>query len=70
MDMLADKKPDVEIIWVNREKKSKTKLEEKYKIERVPTFIILKDGIEISRVVEEVKVSIEKDLADALEVSN
>jgi len=69
LDMLTEK-PVLEIIWVNQEKKSKTKLEQTYHLERVPTFIILKNGKEISRVVEEVKVSIEKDIADALEVAN
>lgn len=43
-------------------KKSPTGEEKGYDIIKVPTFIILKDGKEINRIVESPKASLEKDL--------
>lgn len=37
-----------------------------YKLERIPTFILLKDGKEVHRVVEYPNETIEKDFAMAL----
>ena len=51
---------------VNREKKLKDGSTEKFKIVNVPTYIIMKNGKEIGRVVESVKTSIEADIADIL----
>jgi len=44
-------------------KKSPTGEEKGYDIIKVPTFILLKDGKEVNRIVETPKVSLEKDLA-------
>jgi thiol-disulfide isomerase/thioredoxin len=51
---------------VNRDKKTKDGTSDKYKIVNVPTYIIIKDGEEIGRIVESVKTSIEADLAAIL----
>ena len=51
---------------VNRDKKTKDGTSDKYKIVNVPTYIIIKDGKEIGRIVESVKTSIEADLAAIL----
>ena len=51
---------------VNRDKKTKDGSSEKYKIVNVPTYIIIKDGKEIGRIVESAKISIEADLAAIL----
>ena len=48
---------------MDRDKKSGEGIEKQYKIERVPTFIVLKNGVEVGRVVESVENSIEADLA-------
>ena len=54
---------------VDRTKKSADGLTDNYKIERVPTFIFLKRGNEVGRIVESPKNSLEEDmlviLADA-----
>lgn len=55
--------PKVTLVFVDRDKKSGEGRETQYNIERVPTFIILKNGVEIGRVVESVENSIEADLA-------
>lgn len=54
--------PKTTLIFVDRDKKSGEGIEKQYKIERVPTFIVLKNGVEIGRVVESVENSIEADL--------
>lgn len=51
---------------VNRDKKTKDGTSEKYKIVNVPTYIVIKDGKEIGRIVESVKTSVEADLAAIL----
>ncbi|KAB2918132.1 MAG: thioredoxin family protein [Bacteroidetes bacterium] len=57
--------PKVTLVLVDMNKQSGTDLEEQYKIEYVPTFIILKDGKEVGRVVESTKQpDLESDLAD------
>jgi len=39
-------------------------IRDKYKIERVPTFIVYKDGKEIGRIIEHPKKTIEEDLVE------
>lgn len=55
---------------VDRSKKSSDGVTERYHIERVPTFIFLKNGNEVGRIVESPKHSMEDDvlaiLADAM----
>lgn len=65
-DGVSGEKPITDIIWVNRDKKSRTGIEKKYKISNVPTFIVLEGDEEKGRVVENAQVSIEKDLADIM----
>lgn len=55
--------PKTTLVLVDRDKKSGEGIEKQYKIERVPTFIVLKNGVEVGRVVESVENSIEADLA-------
>jgi len=59
----------IQFYGVDRTKKSSDGLTDRYKIERVPTFIFLKRGEEVGRIVESPKNSLEEDmlaiLADA-----
>ncbi len=55
--------PKTTLVFVDRDKKSGEGIEKQYNIERVPTFIVLKNGVEVGRVVETVENSIEADLA-------
>jgi hypothetical protein len=47
---------------LNDRKKSTDRMEKKYRVNAVPVFIVLKDGMEIGRIVESVDKSIEEDL--------
>lgn len=58
--------PKTKMVFVNLNKESGEGIEKNYSIELVPTFIVLKDGKEIGRVIETVKESIEADLAAIL----
>ena len=51
---------------VNRDKKSKDGTTDKYKIVNVPTYVFFKNGVEIGRITESVKTSIEADMAAIL----
>lgn len=53
---------DYNIIGVTSDKKTDNGLEEKYKVFNVPTFIFLKDGKELNRMVEYPIESMEKDM--------
>lgn len=52
---------------VDRNKKSNRKEEESYKIINVPTIIVMKDGVELGRIVETTKTTIESDLLKIIE---
>ena len=52
---------NLEMITVNRDKESSNNEEKGLDIQRIPTFIFYKDGIEINRFVEYPVVSLEKD---------
>lgn len=52
---------------VNRNKVSKNNEQSAYKMTNVPTIIVLKNGTEIGRIVESVKISIEDDLLKIVE---
>ncbi len=55
-------------MWaVDRKKKMENNLTEKYNILRVPTFIFKKNGVEIGRIIENPKKSIEEDILDILQ---
>jgi thiol-disulfide isomerase/thioredoxin len=53
---------NLDLITVNRSKKTPDDLQEGLNIKRVPTFIFYKDGKEIGRYVEYARESLEKDL--------
>jgi len=57
---------NIELYGVDRSKKSKDGLTEKYGITKVPTFILFSDGKEIGRIVESTKNGMEFDLAGFL----
>ncbi len=57
---------NVEIIALNRKKKTPTKLEEGFDIKRVPTFIFYRNNIEIGRVIEFPSDFIETDMVEIL----
>ena len=63
MDEISNSKIDVsEIICLDRNKTAPDFDNEKYKIEKVPTFIIYHGEKEIGRIVETPKISLEEDL--------
>jgi hypothetical protein len=51
---------------LDRTKKSPDGLTARYGIEFVPTFIVLKDGVEVGRITESPRVSVEADLLTIL----
>ena len=53
---------NLELITVDRSKKTPDNLQEGLQIERVPTFIFYRDGKEIGRYVEYARESLEKDM--------
>ncbi|MCI2228806.1 thioredoxin family protein [Polaribacter sp. MSW13] len=53
---------NVELVTVNRSKKTPDNLQEGLDIKRVPTFIFYKKGKEVGRYVEYARESIEKDI--------
>ncbi len=57
---------NIDLYGVDRSKKSRDGLTEKYDITRVPTFILLSDGKEIGRIVESTKNGMEFDLVSLL----
>ncbi len=60
----------VEIIGITRDKEDPEGLAAKYHIERVPTFVILKNGKEIGRLVEFPKKTFAQDLIELLTQSH
>ena len=60
----ATKRPPetMRMIGLDRAKRSPDALEARYTIERVPTFIFLRDGKELGRIVESPLGSLEKDM--------
>lgn len=53
---------NLQLITVNRNKKTPDNLQEGFDVKRVPTFIFYKDGKEIGRYVEYARESLEKDI--------
>jgi thiol-disulfide isomerase/thioredoxin len=53
---------NLKIFAVNREKKAVITDLSKYNIERVPVFIVYQDGVELGRITETPKKTLEKDL--------
>ena len=58
------------LICVDRNKKSLDSLENNFNVKRVPTIIILKNNLEIGRIVERANESLEIDLANILKDLN
>ncbi|PLX11084.1 MAG: hypothetical protein C0598_08960 [Marinilabiliales bacterium] len=59
-------KNKIKHIGVDRDKKAREVNIKNYKILRVPTFIVMLNGIEIGRITESPDASLEKDLYDIL----
>ena len=53
---------DIDLVTVNRSKKTPDNLQEGFNVIRVPTFIFYKDGEEIGRFVEYPRETLEKDI--------
>ncbi|MBU0529893.1 thioredoxin family protein [bacterium] len=66
LDGLSFNEKKVQIVNVNRKKKSPTHEEKNKNIEFVPTFIINKNGIEIGRIMEFPIITLEGDLLSIL----
>ncbi len=62
MDEADFKYKNLELVTVNRSKKTPDNLQEGFDIIRVPTFIFFKDGKEIGRLVEYPRESVEADI--------
>lgn len=58
------------MVGVTRNKSTPENLEEGYDMERVPTFIFIKDGKEVNRYVEYAVESIEADIAKIVSAQN
>ena len=56
-----------ELITMSEQKTTSDGLEKKYDIKRVPTFIFYKGGVELNRIVESPKISLEQDILDILQ---
>jgi thiol-disulfide isomerase/thioredoxin len=67
MDALHVGDKHIELIGVDREKRSSTVDVAPLRIEHVPTFIVFYKGKEIGRIVEAPKVSLEHDLLQLLQ---
>lgn len=59
----------IKFYGVDRTKKSNDGVTDRYRIERVPTFIFLKQGAEIGRIVEAPRTSVEEDMLAILAAS-
>ena len=66
MDQAGIAESQVEIIALDRSKKDAEGLTEQWQIEYVPTFIFIKDGVEVGRIVETPKDSLEANIAAIL----
>ena len=56
-----------QLYFLDRKKQSDDKLEDVYHITLVPTFIVIKNGVETGRIEESVENTIEKDLLKIIE---
>jgi len=67
-DLAANPNFSLEIYAVNRKKKDGLGMAERFNLERVPTMIFLRDGKEMSRIVEYPKKSMEEDFLRIVEL--
>jgi thiol-disulfide isomerase/thioredoxin len=65
-DQANIKREKITLYMLDRGKKSPEKQEKKYKIHSIPTFIILVNGKEAGRIVENPKNTLEKDLLEVV----
>ena len=68
-DLAANPNLSLEIYAVNRKKKDGLGMAERFKLERVPTVIFLRDGKEMSRIVEYPRKSMEEDFLRIMELT-
>ena len=66
MDMLTYDTHSIKIYCNKRGKYADDPYANQFNILKIPTFIIFKDGVEIGRIVETPKVSLEKDLLEII----
>lgn len=66
MDALGVPESDISMICVDTHKMAPSTMVDTLNIERVPTFIIYRNGNELGRVVESPKISLEEDLRNIL----
>ncbi|MCX8009752.1 MAG: thioredoxin family protein [Ignavibacteria bacterium] len=64
LDKINFDKENLTLFAVDRKMKFEGFNSEKYNIEKVPTFILYKDGCELGRIIETPKKSLESDLAE------
>ncbi len=70
MDLAGIKRNRIQLYLLDKNKTSPAGLESQYSIHCIPTFIIMRDGKEIGRIVESVGVSIEYDLVEVSGLTN
>jgi hypothetical protein len=66
IDQAGYSRQNTTLYLLDKKMRSAEKLEEKYQVYSVPTFILLKNNVETGRIVENPKASIEADLAAIL----
>ena len=69
-DLAGIKRNRIQLYLLDKNKTSPAGLESQYSIHCIPTFIIMRDGKEIGRIVESVGVSIEYDLVEVSGLTN
>lgn len=67
VDLLGFDENNIKLICVNRLKQCPDVDISEYGIQYVPTFIFYKNGVEIGRIIEEPRSSIEEEIMDMLE---
>lgn len=66
VDILKLDEQHIELITVDEEKETPNHLEDGFNITNVPTFIFMREGKEINRIVESPVISLEKDMLSIL----
>jgi hypothetical protein len=66
MDAAGIKDSQIKLYLVNRDKKTKDGASDKYQITNVPTIIVFKGDVQLGKVVEIAKTTIEADIAAML----
>ena len=70
MDFIHYPSDSVKIICVNRKLQGRKDEADSLNIEKVPTFIFYRNNKELGRIIEEPKVSLEKDMIGILKNEN